>query len=60
KDVLKTIKSVKKSTGDKNVYKSEVKPTPEGMKKNKNNQIGNQSDLACSSVKNSASQQQDM
>ncbi|RHZ88062.1 hypothetical protein Glove_26g296 [Diversispora epigaea] len=60
KDVLKTIKSIKKSTGDKKVYKSEVKPTPEGTKKNKNNQNGNQSDLVSSSVKDSASQQQDM
>ncbi|CAG8508986.1 3831_t:CDS:10 [Ambispora leptoticha] len=34
KDILKTVKSVKKSTGDKSVYKSEVKPTPERAKKN--------------------------
>ncbi|CAG8746554.1 9617_t:CDS:2, partial [Acaulospora colombiana] len=34
KDVLKTVKSVKKSTGDKSVYKSEVNFTPERAKKN--------------------------
>ncbi|CAG8683613.1 8967_t:CDS:2, partial [Acaulospora morrowiae] len=48
KDVLKTVKSVKKSTGDKGVYKSEIKPTPERAKKNNSKKN-----------ENSASQQQD-
>ncbi|CAG8673224.1 6378_t:CDS:1, partial [Dentiscutata heterogama] len=57
KDVLKAVKSIKKSNEDKNVHKSEVKTTPESAKKKRNNKKDSRNDLCSLSIETSSQQQ---